>query len=225
MMDMNDGSALTRRMTLVQVRGAFAELLLRESGNHHQMGVYYNHVVDHRLAEGTPYKNALGFFAAYFKELSRATLVGYGTVARNFTAAVCGEFGVSRLLLLLTYKELTGLQFDHAEPGGALIAVPDEHGVVADKHFSECGVAELRKAVRAKRRPTSSTPLPPESLALVEQYRTAVTSRFSTQTPVRLSVRNLNGQAVISFKDIPLSQLDALTEALIDGVPSLRVVA
>jgi hypothetical protein len=31
--------------------------------------------------------------------------------------------------------------------------------------------------------------------------------------------------AVISFKDIPLEQVDALTEALIDGVPPLRVVA
>jgi hypothetical protein len=225
MMNTNVGTNFTQAMTLEQVRGAFTELLAKESGNHHQMGVLYNHVVDNKLAENTPYKNAPGFFAAHFKELSRTALVGYGSVARNFTAAVCGEFGVSRLLLLLTYKELTGIQLNSAEPGGTFIAVPDEHGVVAHKLFSDCGVADLRKAVQAKRRPTSSAPLPQEALAVVEQYRAAVTSRFSTKTPVRVSVRNLNGQAVISFKDIPLAQVDSLTEALIDGVPALREVA
>ncbi len=39
-----------------------------------------------------------------------------------------------------------------------------------------------------------------------------------------MSLRHVFGQAVISFKDIPLTQVDTLTEALIDGVPSLRVV-
>jgi hypothetical protein len=225
MMKINIGAIFTAAMTLEQVRVAFHALLAQESANHHEMGRLYNHVVDHKLADNTPYKNALGFFAANFKDLSRATLGSYGAVARNFTAEVCTQFGVSRLSLLLTYKELTGMQINHDEPGGTFIAVPDEHGVVAHKLFSECGVAELRKALQAKRKPTSSAPLPQEALALVEQYRTAVTGRFSTQTPVRVSVRNLNGEAVISFKDIPLSKVDALTEALIDGVPALREVA
>ncbi len=225
MMNKNVVGAITQAMTLEQVRVAFYALLMQASINHHEMGRLYNHTVDHKLAENTPYKNAPGFFAAHFKELSRATLASYGLVARAFTAEVCGQFGVSRLSLLLTYKELTGIQFNPAGPGGTFIAVPDEHGVVAHKLFSDCSVADLRKALQAKRKPTSSAPLPQEALALVEQYRTAVTSRFPQQTPVRVSVRNLKGEAVISFKDIPLSKLDSLTEALIDGVASLREVA
>jgi hypothetical protein len=80
----------------------------------------------------------------------------------------------------------------------------------------------MRKALQRKRRLTSSEPLPEEDLARVEQFRTAVTGRFSTGTQVRVSVRNLQGNAAISFKDIPLDQVDSLSEALIDGVPPLR---
>jgi len=225
MMNTNAGKQFTQPMTLEQVRIAFQALLTQESANHHEMGRLYNHVVDHQLAEKTPFKNAPGFFAAHFKDVARQTLVSYGSVARNFTAEVCGQFGVSRLSLLLTYKEVAKIQLNHDEPGGTFIEVPDEHGVVKYKPFSECSVLDLRKALQRRRRPTSSEPLPAGDLALVEQYRTAVTSRFSAQTPVRVSVRNLQGQAVISFKDIPLSQVDSLTEALIDGVAPLRVVS
>jgi hypothetical protein len=225
MMNTNPGKDFTQSMTLEQVRVAFAELLAEESTNHHRMGQLYNHVVDNKLAEKTPYKSAPKFFAAHFKDVARQTLVSYGTVARNFTAAVCSQFGATRLSLLLTYKEASKLQLNHAEPGGTFIEVPDEDGVVTPKLFSECSVVDMRKALQHRRRPTSSAPLPAEDLALVEQYRTAVTGRFATGTPVRVSVRNLNGKAVISFKDIPLSEVDSLTEALIDGVPPLREVA
>ena len=225
MMNTNAGKQLAQTMTLDQVRVAFHALLTQESTNHHEMGRLYNHVVDNKLADNTPYKNAQGFFAAHFKDLARQTLVSYGSVARNFSAEVCGQFGVSRLSLLITYKEAAKIQLNHDEPGGTFIEVPDDNGVVKYKPFSECSVLDLRKALQRRRRPTSSEPLPSADLALVEQYRTAVTSRFSTKTPVRVSVRNLQGEAVISFKDIPLSQVDSLTEALIDGVAPLRVVS
>jgi hypothetical protein len=41
---------------------------------------------------------------------------------------------------------------------------------------------------------------------------------------VRVSVRNSSGLPVISFKDVPLSQVDKLTEALLVGMPALRKV-
>jgi hypothetical protein len=225
MMNINAGSKFTHSMSLDQVRVAFAELLAQESTHHHRMGVLYNHVVDNKLADNTPYKTAQGFFAAHFKDLSRATLASYGLVARNFTEEVCGLFGATRLSLLLTYKEVAKIQLNNAEPGGTLIEVPDDNGVVQHKLFSECSVVDMRKALQRKRRPTSSEPVPAEDLALVEQYRKVVTDRFPTGSQVRVSVRNISGKAAISFKDIPLTQVDSLTEALIDGVPSLRVVA
>jgi hypothetical protein len=224
MMDPNADTQFTLSMTLDQVRVTFAVLLAQESTNHHKMGVLYNHVVDNKLTDNTPYKDAAGFFAAHFKDLSRATLSSYGLVARNFTEAVCSQFGATRLSLLLTYKEVAKIQLNHAEPGGAFIEVPDDNGVVKHKLFGECSVVDMRKALQRKRKPTSSEPVPAEDLALVEQYRKAVTDRFPKGTQVRVSVRNLSGESVISFKDIPLSQVDSLTEALLDGVPPLRVV-
>lgn len=77
---------------------------------------------------------------------------------------------------------------------------------------------------RGKRRPTSSTPLPATDLALAEQYRKTVTSHFPAHAPVRVAVRNMNGKAIITF-DVPLDQVDALTEALLNGLPSLRHAA
>jgi hypothetical protein len=40
-----------------------------------------------------------------------------------------------------------------------------------------------------------------------------------------VDVRNLKGTVVISFKDIPLAQVEQLTEALVDGVSPVRIVA
>jgi hypothetical protein len=96
--------------------------------------------------------------------------------------------------------------------------------VVQSKPFSDCSVKDLRKALQRKRRPTSSAPLPSADIALVDQYRKAVTSHFPAHAPVRVSVRNVSGKAIISF-DVPLAQVDTLTEALINGLPSVRSAA
>jgi hypothetical protein len=52
-----------------------------------------------------------------------------------------------------------------------------------------------------------------------------VTGHFPLHSPVRASARNLNGKALISFKDVPLDQVDTLTEALLNGIQSLRHAA
>ncbi len=145
-------------------------------------------------------------------------------MARNFTEQVATQFGVTRLTLLLTYKEAAGLELNHNEPGPMLIEVPGDNNTVVSKPFSDCSVQDLRKALQRKRRPTSSTPLPATDLALVDQYRKAVTSHFPAHSPVRVSVRNLSGKAIISF-DVPLEHVDTLTEALINGLPSVSNAA
>ncbi len=211
-------------MTLEEAGAAFLALATAENSNHHHMGQLYNYVVDTQLAENAGHKSALDFFVSKVKDLARSTLVSYGAVARNFTEEVTLQFGVTRLTLLLTYKEAAGLELNHNEPGTMLIEVPGDNNTVVSKPFSDCSVQDLRKALQRKRRPTSSTPLPATDLALVDQYRTAVTSHFPAHAPVRVSVRNLSGKAIISF-DVPLEQVDTLTEALINGLPSVRNAA
>lgn len=214
-----------RRMTLEQVRQHMLVLASQENYNHHRIGLLYNHVVDNGLAEANGYKNAQAYFAEHVKVLSRAALTLYGAVAKAFNASACTNYGVSALSLLSTYEEAAGITSDPNEPGPTPIEVPDEHGGVQSKPFSACTVEDLRKALQLKRHPTSSKPLSEGERAQVQGYREAVTSRFPATSPVRVSVRNRKGQALVTFKDVPLADVDKLTEALMDGTLPVRSVA
>ncbi|WP_225413206.1 hypothetical protein [Stigmatella hybrida] len=214
-----------RRMTLEQVRQHMLVLVSQENYNHHRIGLLYNHVVDNGLAEATGYKNAQAYFAEHVKALSRAALAMYGAVAKAFNASACTKYGVSALSLLRTYEEAASITSDPNEPGPTPIDVPNEQGVVQPKPFSACTVEDLRKALQFKRQPTSSKPLSDGEMAQVQGYREAVTSRFPATSPVRVSVRNRKGQALVTFKDVPLADVDKLTEALMDGALPVRSVA
>ena len=73
---------------------------------------------------------------------------------------------------------------------------------------------EMRRALRRKRKPASSKPLPPEAEAHAEQYSEAVAGRFPKGTRVKVQVRNEKGKAVLDFKGIPVDQVEQLVEAL-----------
>ncbi|HYI00785.1 hypothetical protein [Hyalangium sp.] len=216
---------ISETMTLMEVHDEFCQLLLNENSNHYRMGLLYNHVVKQKLAEKANYKNALDYFAKNIKAVSRSTLLMYGAVARAFSENVTAEFGVTRLNLLLTYKEVADIPVNNAEPGVTSIEVPASDGTAAPKLFRECTVEELRHAIQRKRKPTSSKPLPPEVLAEVEDYREAVIDRFPEEAPVHVEARNHKGMVLITFKDIPLAQLDGLAEILMNRVYSFQEVA
>jgi hypothetical protein len=220
----NKFTEIPESITLQEVHDEFCQLLGTENANHHRMGMLYNHVVKHKLAEKAQYKNALAYFAKNIKAVSRATLLTYGAVARAFSEQVTIGFGVTRLSLLLTYKEVADIPLNNAEPGPTSIEVPNNDGVVTPKTFQDCTVEELRQAIQRKRKPSSSKPLPPEVLAQVEEYREAVIARFPEEVPVRVDARNHTAGVLISFKDIPLSQLDGLAEILMNRVYSFHEV-
>ena len=71
------------------------------------MGRLYNYVVANQLAENTPYKTALGFFAANVKDLSRATLVSYGGGAMNDLEGSTNQAG-GWIRILKTYRTEMG---------------------------------------------------------------------------------------------------------------------
>jgi len=206
--------AITEDMTLEQVRVAMLQLLADEHINHHRMGVLYNYVVDKKLAELAGYKDARDYFSQNLRDVSQATLTTYGTVAHQFTEDVARRFGVTCLSLLLTYKELAGLTVDHDEPGASSIDVPDAKGMVTKKTFSACSVEELRRAIQAKRKPTSSKPLPPEAVTLADVVGKAVAARFQKADAVKVQLRNRLGVPVLDFRSIPLTKLAQLVEAL-----------
>lgn len=220
----NKFAEIPESLTLQEAHDEFSQLLQTESTHHHRMGQLYNHVVKNKLAEKAQYPNALAYFTKHFKAVSRATLLAYSTVAKTFTEPVTIEFGVTRLKLLLTYKEVADITLSAAAPGATPIEVPDKDGVVALKLFQDCTVEELRKAIVRKRKPASSKPLPPEVVSLVEAYRDAVISRFPEDVPVDVQVRKHKSGVLITFQDIPMSQLDGLVEILMDRVYSVSEV-
>jgi hypothetical protein len=211
-------------MTLEEVRVAMLRLMAQESINHHHMGQLFNYVVDSKLAEKAGYSNAPEYFAEHLADVSRSALMMYGAVAAGFSEEVASRFGVTCLYLVLTYTEAADMMLDHDAPGGTVIEVPGENGAVEPKLFSACSVDELRKAIQRKRKPSSSKPLPAADVALADAYREAVTARFTKGDGVRVQVRNNKGKAVVDFKNIPLSQVAKLSEALAGSAPAGRLV-
>jgi hypothetical protein len=201
------------------------QLLAAGNANCHEIGVRYNHVVENKLAESAGYKNAPEFFSHQIKDLSRSTLAMYGAVAKQFTAEMCGRYGMSALNLLSVYAEATGSELDTNDPGTMLVEVPDDSGEVDTKFFGECTVAELRKALQRLRRPTSSKPLPTDTLARVEQCRKAWAAWFPEKAGVRVEVTNQKGKAVLSLKGVSLEQMEQITALLVPPLLPARGVS
>lgn len=220
----NENNNPYQGLTAGQVLTTMRQLVKDESLNNFLMGQLYNYVVDSNLLKGTQHKSPVDFFTSNIQEVSKATLLACGAVARVFTQEVCAQFGITRLKLLLTYKAAAQIELNAAEPGGTFIMVPAKDGEVKPKLFASCGVEDLRKALAHLRTATDNEPMPAEDVALVDQYREVVTSRFSKDTPVRVQLRSHQGKAVVDFKGIPLSEVDKLTEALLDQLYPVREV-
>ena len=205
---------LAEDATLEQLGTELRQLYAQESSNHHRMGEIYNLIVDNKLAEKSGYKDARHYFSEQFADLSQAVLSTYGAVAAEFSEPLAQRFGVNCLALLLSYKEAADLDINLAEPGPTLIEVPDDKGQVTAKPFGQCSVEDMRRALRRKRKPALSKPLPPEAEARAEQYHQAVTGRFPKGTRAEVALRNYKGKAVLDFKGIPWEQVEQLIEVL-----------
>jgi hypothetical protein len=175
--------------------------------------------VVNELAEKANYKDAPAYFRQHMADLSPATLATYRAVAKAFSEQVAVRFGVTCLYLLSTYQEVANLKLNYEEPGPTLIEVPGKNGEVTKKPFSACSVEEMRQALKLKRKPASSKPVPAEDVALVDKYRAALTGQFSQGSDVQLEVRNRKGNSVLDIKSIPLTEVGALLLALMDHVP------
>lgn len=214
----NPYQGLTREQVLDMMR----ELLAQEARNHFHVGLLYNYVVESDLLKGTGYKTALDFFCKNIQEVSRSALATYGAVARDFNQEVCARFGMTRLQLLLTYKKAAQIELNHDEPSGTFIMVPGENDELTPTLFANCSVEDLRKALAHLRSPSSEKPIPPEERGLYDQYREGVTGRFSKGSSVRVLMRNQEGKGLITFKDIPVFEVDKLVEALLDLLHPVR---
>jgi len=205
--------------TLEQIRGELLRLMAEENSNHYRMGQLYSYVVENELAEKAGFKDAPTYFRQHLADLSPATLNAYRAVVKAFSEQVAVRFGTTCLYLLTIYEEAAGLKVNPEEPGPTLIDVPGENGEVTKKPFSACTVEEMRGALRLKRKPTSSKPVPAEDVALANKYRAALTGQFSQGSDVELKVRNEKGNSVLDIKSVPMAEVGTLLLALMDHVP------
>jgi len=205
--------------TLEQICGEMLRLMAEENVNHYRMGLLYSYVVDNGLAEKAGFKDAPTYFRQHMADLSTASLNTYRAVAKAFSEQVAVRFGVTCLYLLTIYQEAANLKVNPEEPGPALIEVPGKNGEVTKKPFSACSVEEMRQALRLKRKPASSKPVPAEDVAQAEKYRAALKGQFSQGSDVQLKVRNEKGNSVLDIKSVPMAEVGTLILALMDHVP------
>ncbi len=217
-------STLDPSLTLEQVKGRILELCSQGEANSHQIGQLYNHVVDNELAEKSGYTSARDYFSQHIRVLAQSTLSLYGAVAHAFTAQDCVRYGTTNLSVLLSYTEAASLSLPKEGPGLVPVEIPQEDGTVTTKPFAECSVSELKLAVKHKRQPASGSPLPGADGTRVETLRQNLAQRFSQDSRVKVETRVTRGKTFISLMNVPLEELDTLTEVLVDGLtPPLRV--
>lgn len=205
-------------MSLLEVCITIRQLLVQEIINQHRIGELYNYAVAHNLAKEAGYDNALDYFADHIQELPRSSLMRYSAVAKDFTAEVCALYGITRLSQLITYEEVAKIKVNNSDPGLTEIEVPDEDGIVEKKAFASCTTEDMRQAILRKRKPASSEPIPAEQAALIQKYRSKLAHHFGQQSRVAVVARNHKGKVLLSLKDIPLEQMEKLTEALLDSL-------
>lgn len=140
-------------------------------------------------------------------------------VAREFSHEVIARFGVTRLRLLLAYKEGARLSLDVREPGATFIVVPQDNGDLTPKRFADCSIRELREALEHLRSPGSYLPISPADRARYDWYLEMI-RRYLPK--VRLRMRNHEGRTLMDFENIPVFQVEKLIAVLSEepqGVP------
>ena len=211
-------SLVVPSMTLDQAREALLALAAQQHANHFRIGQIYNYVVREKLAEKHAKKSAQEYFSEHVKTLSQAVLSTCGAVAHSFTEAACTRYGVYNLHALLAYAKASKFKPSADEPGPTPIAVPQENGSVVEKPFSECSVEELKLAVKQKRAQNPEEP-PAEDMVRIQALRDAIAKLFSGESSrTRVNSRVYLGTTYITVQDVPVKELERLSEALMEGL-------
>lgn len=202
--------------TLEQARDAILAHLKEGNAGHYNIGCLYNYIVDNKLAE-EKYESAQAYFSQHIQELSQSTLTRYGAVAREFTEEACREHGVMKLHTLRAYTKAANIKPTAGEPGLTPVEVPGEGEAVTQKPFAECGLEELRQAVKHKRKP-SQADIPSTDAARLQFMRESFSRHFAKGARVELKTSVQRGKTLLTIQGVPLEDVERLMEALMEGV-------
>jgi hypothetical protein len=138
-------------------------------------------------------------------------------VSREFNHEVIARFGMTRLRLLLAYKEGAQITLNSDEPGSTFVVVPQDNGDLKPKHFADCSTRELREALEHLRSPGSYLPVSPADRARYDWYHEVILRHFPKG--VRVRMHNDEGKTLFDFEGIPVSQVNKFL-ALLKEKPS-----
>ncbi|MGC4118033.1 MAG: hypothetical protein QM765_26475 [Myxococcales bacterium] len=204
--------AAAEGMTLASEKQGLLDLMGKGESVHWQMGVRYNNIVDHKLAEAAGYKTARDFFAKEIREVSQATLSEYGAVAKSFPEAEAREHGCTKLALLLTYEAAIDAGPLAGTPDDVIIRFPGKDAVVVEKRFRECSVANLMAALQGVKAPAKA--LPDADQQAVKRMHQVIEEVLGGRGTVMLEARTRGRGTVVDLKGIPLAKLATVLDAL-----------
>ncbi len=215
---LTETSVQSAPMTLEQARDAILALAAQQHTNHYRIGLIYNYVVEHQLAEKHAKKSAQEYFNEHVKTLSQTLLSICGAVAHAFSEEACQRFGVYNLKALMSYAKAAGLKLSKDDPGPTPILVPHEDGTFEQKAFKACSVEEINLAARHKRAPAATTPSEEEQ-ARIQALRDSVSRHFAKDSSrTRVNSRVYMGTTYVTLQDVPVAELERLAEAVVDGI-------
>lgn len=205
-------------MTLESERDAILALASDDDQDHWQIGVHYNNIVDHRLAEANGYRRSRDFFAKEIKAIPQSTLSQYGAVARAYKREDVLKYGITKLAALLTYATLISAPRS-APPGSIQVFIPQKDGSARMKLFADCTRAEVLAAIKRLKKPESSR-VPPPDLNRISTLQNAINRVPGQRGQVFLKARLRKKRTVVDLENVTLADLAAVISALHDALKS-----
>jgi hypothetical protein len=202
---------------LLEMSEDFDEMVRRISFAQDQLGRAYSLAVSRKLAEQAGYKNAWTYFSTRVRGLTRTMLNRYSLATIRWAPTFIHQYGMERLQALSTYVLHHGASDINAtDPGVLKIRVPQPGGLEEVKTFAECGLEEMRRAVRGRRPPKTRVPVTDAVRTLF--LESSFFRHFNGVAPVRLNVRTENGRSLVTVHDVPMAELERLIKALRAGL-------
>jgi hypothetical protein len=134
-------------------------------------GFHYRRVMDAGLWKDGGHKNGAAWGKKRYAR-SATTLKNAAGVCRVWVEQVAVKYDFTCLVLVLVWANAKGLAPLPKDPGELIIPVPTPKGV-ANKPFPECSTQDIKKAIKALKKPKSQE-LPPEDAERMTRFQAAL---------------------------------------------------
>lgn len=164
------------------------------------------------------YKNAADYLCGNIPGLTHTDLRWYASTSKGFSLGVRIHYGLKKLRALRDYARAARITMTSPDPGATVVQVPQPDGTTVDKLFWSCGLEEVQRAVRMKRKPSPKTRAPVSDKVRVLFLAESLARHFQEVAPVRMDARQENGKTLVTVRDVPVAEMDRLIKSLRAGM-------